>query len=85
MSIKSFNPNRIRDKFPILNKKINNNQLVYFDNAATTQKPIQVIESINKYYSEYNANIHRGIPGGDGEHIAATNIKKWRPVRSPKL
>ena len=61
MSIKSFNPNRIRDKFPILNKKINNNQLVYFDNAATTQKPIQVIESINKYYSEYNANIHRGI------------------------
>tara|TARA_B100000676_G_scaffold30146_1_gene28296 strand:- start:641 stop:1861 length:1221 start_codon:yes stop_codon:yes gene_type:complete len=61
MSIKSFNPNRIRNKFPILNKKINNNQLVYFDNAATTQKPIQVIESINKYYSEYNANIHRGI------------------------
>ena len=61
MSIKSFNPNRIRDKFPILNKKINNNKLVYFDNAATTQKPIQVIESINKYYSEYNANIHRGI------------------------
>ena len=61
MSIKSFNPNRIRDKFPILNKKINNNQLVYFDNAATTQKPIQVIESIDKYYSEYNANIHRGI------------------------
>ena len=35
--------------------------MVYFDNAATTQKPIQVIESINKYYSEYNANIHRGI------------------------
>ena len=61
MSIKSFNPNRIRDKFPILNKKINNNKLVYFDNAAPTQKPIQVIESINKYYSEYNANIHRGI------------------------
>ena len=61
MSIKSFNPNRIRDKFPILNKKINNNKLVYFDTAATTQKPIQVIESINKYYSEYNANIHRGI------------------------
>ena len=61
MSIKSFNPNRIRDQFRILNKKINNNKLVYFDNAATTQKPIQVIESINKYYSEYNANIHRGI------------------------
>ena len=50
MSIKSFNSIRIRDQFPILNKKINNNQLVYFDNAATTQKPIQVIESINKYY-----------------------------------
>ena len=61
MSIKSFNSIRIRDQFPILNKKINNNQLVYFDNAATTQKPRQVIEAINKYYSEYNANIHRGI------------------------
>ena len=61
MSIKSFNLVEIRDQFPILNKKINNHQLVYFDNAATTQKPKKVINAINEYYSEYNANIHRGI------------------------
>ena len=61
MSIKSFNLVKIRDQFPILNKKINNHQLVYFDNAATTQKPKKVINAINEYYSEYNANIHRGI------------------------
>tara|TARA_B100001029_G_scaffold144509_1_gene124545 strand:+ start:164 stop:1384 length:1221 start_codon:yes stop_codon:yes gene_type:complete len=61
MSVKSFNLVKIRDQFPILNKKINNHQLVYFDNAATTQKPKNVINAINEYYSEYNANIHRGI------------------------
>ena len=61
MSVKSFNLVKIRDQFPILNKKINNHQLVYFDNAATTQKPKKVINAINEYYSEYNANIHRGI------------------------
>ena len=61
MSVKSFNLVEIRDQFPILNKKINNHQLVYFDNAATTQKPKKVINAINEYYSEYNANIHRGI------------------------
>ena len=61
MRVKSFNLVNIRDQFPILNKKINNHQLVYFDNAATTQKPKKVINAINEYYSEYNANIHRGI------------------------
>ena len=61
MSVKSFNLAKIRDQFPILNKKLNNHQLVYFDNAATTQKPKKVINAINEYYSEYNANIHRGI------------------------
>ena len=59
--IKSMNSSKIRAQFPILKKKINKHQLVYFDNAATTQKPISVINSINKYYREYNANIHRGI------------------------
>tara|TARA_B100001996_G_scaffold154522_1_gene117602 strand:+ start:713 stop:1933 length:1221 start_codon:yes stop_codon:yes gene_type:complete len=61
MRIKSFNLDETRNQFPILNTKINNHQLVYFDNAATTQKPKGVIEAINEYYSEYNANIHRGI------------------------
>jgi cysteine desulfurase/selenocysteine lyase len=56
-----FDVERIRQDFPILQKKINGNQLVYFDNAATTQKPIQVIESVQQYYREQNANIHRGV------------------------
>jgi len=53
--------NKIRQDFPILDQSINGKKLVYFDNAATTQKPIQVIKALNEYYSGYNANIHRGI------------------------
>ena len=56
-----FPLNKIRDDFPILSSKINNHHLVYFDNAATTQKPKCVIDSISNYYKNYNANIHRGI------------------------
>jgi len=51
----------LRAKFPILQQKVNGYPLVYFDNGATSQKPQQVIDSISKYYSEYNANIHRGV------------------------
>lgn len=57
----SFPIKKIRDDFPILSSRINNHQLVYFDNAATTQKPQSVIEGISNYYKNYNANIHRGI------------------------
>lgn len=53
--------NKIRQDFPILDQTINGKKLVYFDNAATTQKPKVVIDAINDYYSGYNANIHRGI------------------------
>ncbi|MDM8214401.1 cysteine desulfurase [Enterococcus hirae] len=51
----------IREDFPILFQKVNDERLVYLDNAATTQKPTQVIESINIYYSTINANVHRGV------------------------
>ncbi len=51
----------IREQFPILNQKINGYELVYFDNGATSQKPISVIESISNYYKNSNANIHRGV------------------------
>jgi cysteine desulfurase / selenocysteine lyase len=51
----------IRKQFPVLNQKVNGHDLVYFDNAATTQKPQSVIDSLVEYYSGYNANIHRGI------------------------
>ena len=51
----------IRRDFPILERKIGSNPLVYFDNGATSQKPQQVINSIVQYYTTYNANIHRGV------------------------
>ena len=52
---------KIRNDFPILKRKINGNQLVYFDNAATSQTPQVVIDEISNYYSNYNSNIHRGV------------------------
>ena len=52
---------RIRESFPILDQKVNGKDLVYFDNAATSQKPSQVIDALVDYYKGYNANIHRGI------------------------
>lgn len=51
----------IRKDFPILNREVNGKPLIYFDNGATTQKPKQVIDAINRYYSHENSNIHRGV------------------------
>jgi len=56
-----FNLNQIRLDFPILNSTRNNQPLVYFDNAATTQKPKIVIDTISDFYSNYNSNIQRGM------------------------
>ena len=56
-----FNVEEIRKDFPILNRKVNGRPLVYFDNAATSQTPQQVIDCIVDYYQNYNANIHRGV------------------------
>lgn len=53
--------NSLRKEFPILHQEVNGYPLAYFDNAATTQKPQQVIDALSGYYQEYNANIHRGI------------------------
>ncbi len=55
-----LNPEKNRQDFPILHQKVNGHDLVYFDNAATSQKPKQVIEAITNYYEQYNSNIHRG-------------------------
>jgi cysteine desulfurase/selenocysteine lyase len=52
---------KIRADFPILTQKVNGKPLVYFDNGATSQKPQVVIDAISTYYSEINANIHRGV------------------------
>ena len=56
-----FKIEQIRKDFPILQQRIYNKSLVYLDNAATTQKPKQVIDTINEYYTKYNSNIHRGV------------------------
>lgn len=57
----AFDIRTIRKDFPILNRQVNGKPLVYLDNAATSQTPKQVIEAIVDYYSNYNANIHRGV------------------------
>jgi cysteine desulfurase/selenocysteine lyase len=56
-----FDVNSLRTQFPVLNQQVNGKKLIYFDNAATTQKPETVINALDRYYREYNANIHRGI------------------------
>lgn len=56
-----FDVSKIRNQFPILKRKVNGKNLVYFDNAASTQKPQSVIDTISKYYQEENANVHRGV------------------------
>jgi len=57
----SLDVEKIRDEFPVLHQKVNGRDLVYLDNAATSQKPKAVIQSLIDYYQGYNANIHRGI------------------------
>ncbi|MBS1504626.1 MAG: aminotransferase class V-fold PLP-dependent enzyme, partial [Bacteroidetes bacterium] len=61
----------VRQQFPILNRMVKNKPLVYLDNAATTQKPQAVIDTISEYYSNFNANIHRGIHSLAEEATAA--------------
>ncbi|MDB9862377.1 SufS family cysteine desulfurase [Litorivicinus sp.] len=62
-----FNCETVRADFPILNRQIHSQPLVYFDNAATSQKPKAVIQAISDYYTGYNSNIHRGVHTLSGE------------------
>lgn len=71
VSDSSFDVYKLREDFPILHRKVNGYPLVYFDNAATTQKPKQVIEKITEYYSLYNSNVHRGVHFLSNEATAA--------------
>jgi cysteine desulfurase/selenocysteine lyase len=56
-----FDVGRIRADFPILRRKVRGRPLVYLDNAATTQKPQAVVDAVSRYYTEINANVHRGV------------------------
>ena len=74
-----LNVNSIRADFPILQRKIHGQNLVYLDNAATTQKPNQVIKSLTDYYEQTNANVHRGvhtlsIEATDGYELARSKV-----------
>lgn len=59
--MKGYDVNKVRKDFPILEEGIYGKPLVYLDNAATTQKPLAVLNALEKYYREYNSNVHRGV------------------------
>ncbi|MSQ26011.1 MAG: cysteine desulfurase [Dehalococcoidia bacterium] len=67
---------RIRDDFPILATQVHGKPLIYLDNAATTQKPRAVIEAIQRYYTEENSNIHRGV-----HHLSEVATRKYESAR----
>ncbi|HEX9181236.1 MAG TPA: cysteine desulfurase, partial [Burkholderiales bacterium] len=78
---------RWREDFPILRQKIHGRPLVYLDNAATSQKPLAVIEAEDRYYREYNSNIHRGVhalsqQATDAYEKARARIQKYLNARS---
>jgi cysteine desulfurase/selenocysteine lyase len=86
-AIRSFDVNAIRADFPILSRKINGQDLVYLDNAATSQKPAQVIKALTDYYEQTNANVHRGvhtlsIEATDGYELARTKVAKF--INAPR-
>jgi len=83
----SFDINKIRSDFPILKRKINGSNFIYFDNAATSQKPNIVIDSISDYYKNYNSNIHRGVhtisqEATDAYENARAKIQKHFNIRN---
>lgn len=79
----------IRSDFPILHQKVNGYDLVYFDNAATTQKPKAVIDAISRYYETDNANVHRGVHtlsvrATDLYEVARSKVKHFINARSAR-
>lgn len=71
----------VRKDFPVLNRKVNGHDLIWFDNGATTQKPRQVIEAITNYYSQYNSNIHRGAHSLAAEATEAYELSREKVRR----
>ncbi|MFS0863651.1 cysteine desulfurase [Fredinandcohnia sp. 179-A 10B2 NHS] len=72
----------IRSMFPILDQEVNGKPLVYLDSAATSQKPLPVIEAVDRYYREYNSNVHRGVHtlgtrATDGYENAREKVRKF--------
>lgn len=77
----------VRQMFPILDQEVNGKPLVYLDSAATSQKPVPVIEALDKYYREYNSNVHRGVHtlgtrATDGYEGAREKVRKFINAKS---
>ncbi|MED4402969.1 cysteine desulfurase [Metabacillus fastidiosus] len=77
----------IRKQFPILDQQVNGHDLVYLDSAASSQKPLPVIEALTKYYREYNSNVHRGVhtlgtKATDGYEGAREKVKRFINAKS---
>ncbi|MEC1549052.1 cysteine desulfurase SufS [Bacillus rugosus] len=77
----------IREQFPILHQQVNGHDLVYLDSAATSQKPRAVIETLDKYYNQYNSNVHRGVHtlgtrATDGYEGAREKVRKFINAKS---
>src|SRR3982074_3930127 len=71
----------LRADFPILDQKVHGQPLIYFDNAATTQKPRAVLEALRNYYEHDNANVHRGIHELSNRATAAFEAARGRAAR----
>ncbi|PKR78081.1 cysteine desulfurase [Halalkalibacillus sediminis] len=79
----------VRQQFPILKQQVNENDLVYLDSGATSQKPQQVIDAVSRYYEEYNSNVHRGVHtlgsyATDGYEGAREKVKNFINASSTK-
>lgn len=74
--MQNFDVNKIRQDFPILSRQVNGKPLVYFDNAATTQKPKSVIDKLTEYYSNMNSNVHRGV-----HYLSELSSKEYENTR----
>ena len=72
---------RLRTDFPILNQQVHGKPLVYFDNAATSQKPRSVIDALTHYYERDNANVHRGIHELSNRSTTAFEAARTRAAR----
>jgi cysteine desulfurase/selenocysteine lyase len=72
---------KVRDDFPILRREVHGRPLVYFDSAATSQKPREVLEAMDDYYKRYNANIHRGVHTLAEEATAAYELAREKIAR----
>ena len=79
--VKEFDVESIRAQFPILKTKIHGKPLIYFDNAATTQKPRVVIDALQRYYESENANIHRGVHALSREATEAYELARQKIAR----